>query len=43
MRSENTRRAFPASISPEELQKTARLFRAFGEDYHEKKLEEPLG
>jgi len=30
----------PSSIPPESLQKTARLFRAFGEDYHEKKLEE---
>jgi hemerythrin-like domain-containing protein len=28
------------SVSPEALQKTAKLFRAFGEDYHEKKLEE---
>jgi len=30
----------PASISPDALQKTAKLFRAFGEEYHEKKLEE---
>ena len=30
----------PSSIAPEALQKTAKLFRAFGEDYHEKKLEE---
>ena len=30
----------PSSIAPDALQKTARLFRAFGEDYHEKKLEE---
>jgi hemerythrin-like domain-containing protein len=30
----------PASVSPDALQKNARLFRAFGEDYHEKKLEE---
>jgi hemerythrin-like domain-containing protein len=37
----NKLRANPASIPPEALQKTARLFRAFGEDYHEKKLEEP--
>src|SRR5882724_11820035 len=29
-----------AAISPEPLQKTATLFRAFGEEYHEKKLEE---
>ena len=27
-------------VVPEMLQRTARLFRAFGEDYHEKKLEE---
>jgi hemerythrin-like domain-containing protein len=30
----------PSSIPPEALQKTAKLFRAFGEEYHEKKLEE---
>src|SRR2546427_4185158 len=30
----------PSSIGPDALQKTAKLFRAFGEDYHEKKLEE---
>jgi hemerythrin-like domain-containing protein len=29
-----------ASIPPDALQKTAILFRAFGEEYHEKKLEE---
>src|SRR5215467_8622704 len=29
-----------ASVSPDALQKTATLFRTFGEDYHEKKLEE---
>ncbi len=29
-----------ASVPPEPLQKTAKLFRAFGEEYHEKKLEE---
>ncbi len=29
-----------ADVSPEALQKTARLFRAFGEEYHEKMLEE---
>jgi hemerythrin-like domain-containing protein len=37
----NRLRANPASVPPDALQKTARLFRAFGEDYHEKKLEEP--
>ena len=29
-----------ASVASEPLQKTAKLFRAFGEEYHEKKLEE---
>jgi hemerythrin-like domain-containing protein len=29
-----------ADVPPEPLQKTAKLFRAFGEEYHEKKLEE---
>jgi hemerythrin-like domain-containing protein len=29
-----------ASVLPEELEKVAQLVRAFGEDYHEKKLEE---
>ena len=29
-----------ASVSPGALQQTAKLFRTFGEDYHEKKLEE---
>ena len=29
-----------SSLVPEMLQRTAKLFRAFGEDYHEKKLEE---
>lgn len=33
-------RSNPASISPDALQKTAKLFRSFGEEYHEKKLEE---
>ena len=33
-------RGNPASIAPEALQKTAKLFKAFGEEYHEKKLEE---
>jgi hemerythrin-like domain-containing protein len=37
----NKLRASPASVPPDALQKTARLFRTFGEDYHEKKLEEP--
>jgi len=35
-----TLRSNPAAVAPEALQKTAKLFRAFGEDYHEKKLEE---
>ena len=30
----------PSGVAPDAIQKTARLFRAFGEDYHEKKLEE---
>jgi hemerythrin-like domain-containing protein len=30
----------PAAISPDALQQTAKLFRDFGEEYHEKKLEE---
>jgi hemerythrin-like domain-containing protein len=30
----------PASIPPDTLEKAANLFRVFGEDYHEKKLEE---
>src|SRR5262245_58121939 len=33
-------RSNPASVPPAALQKTAELFRAFGEDYHEKLLEE---
>ena len=33
-------RSNPSSVPPNALQKTAKLFRAFGEDYHEKKLEE---
>jgi hemerythrin-like domain-containing protein len=37
----NKLRANPASVPPDALQKTAGLFRTFGEDYHEKKLEEP--
>jgi hemerythrin-like domain-containing protein len=34
-------RANPASISAEVLARTAKLFRTFGEDYHERRLEEP--
>lgn len=30
----------PDSVTPDVLEKTAHLFRVFGEDYHEKKLEE---
>ena len=30
----------PASIPPDTLEKAANLFRVFGEDYHEKKIEE---
>ena len=30
----------PNSVPAEDLEKTAQLFRAFGEDYHEKRLEE---
>jgi hemerythrin-like domain-containing protein len=30
----------PSAVLPDAIQKTAKLFRAFGEDYHEKKLEE---
>ena len=33
-------RSNPSSVPPDVLQKTAKLFRAFGEEYHEKKLEE---
>ena len=33
-------RSHPPSVAPDALQRTAKLFRAFGEDYHEKKLEE---
>jgi hemerythrin-like domain-containing protein len=35
-----TRMSGGVTIPPEPLQKTAKLFRAFGEEYHEKKLEE---
>ncbi len=34
-------RANPASIPADALARTAKLFRAFGEDYHERRLEEP--
>jgi hemerythrin-like domain-containing protein len=34
-------RANPANVSAESLARTAKLFRAFGEDYHERRLEEP--
>jgi hemerythrin-like domain-containing protein len=33
-------RAKPASVAPDALQKAAKLIRTFGEDYHEKQLEE---
>ncbi len=33
-------RTTAATVLPEPLQKTAKLFRAFGEEYHEQKLEE---
>jgi hemerythrin-like domain-containing protein len=33
-------RSNPSTVPPDVLQKTAKLFRAFGEDYHEKRLEE---
>jgi hemerythrin-like domain-containing protein len=33
-------RSSPSTVVPGALQKTATLFRAFGEEYHEKKLEE---
>ena len=33
-------RSKPSEVSPDAIQKTAKLFRTFGEDYHEKKLEE---
>jgi hemerythrin-like domain-containing protein len=33
-------RADPSGVAPDALQRTAKLFRAFGEEYHEKKLEE---
>jgi hemerythrin-like domain-containing protein len=33
-------RSKPAALDPEMLRRTAALFRSFGEDYHERKLEE---
>jgi len=33
-------RSNPSTVAPDALQKTAKLFQAFGEEYHEKKLEE---
>ncbi len=33
-------RTNPSTLQPIALQQTAKLFRAFGEEYHEKKLEE---
>jgi len=33
-------RSNPSAVPLDSLQKVARLFRAFGEDYHERKLEE---
>jgi hypothetical protein len=30
----------PSSVAPDALQKTAQLFRVFGEEYHERRLEE---
>ncbi|HSB08605.1 MAG TPA: hemerythrin domain-containing protein [Blastocatellia bacterium] len=33
-------RSAPSAVAPDALQKTAKLFRAFGEEYHERKLEE---
>ncbi len=33
-------RSKPSNVPPDALQKTANLFHTFGEDYHEKKLEE---
>jgi hemerythrin-like domain-containing protein len=35
-----TLRSNPGSVDPQALLKTAKLFRTFGEDYHERKLEE---
>ena len=33
-------RSNPSNVDPQVLLKTAKLFRTFGEDYHERKLEE---
>ena len=33
-------RSSPSAVAPDALQKAAKLFRAFGEEYHERKLEE---
>jgi hemerythrin-like domain-containing protein len=33
-------RSTPSALSPDALQKTAKLFRTFGEEYHERRLEE---
>jgi hemerythrin-like domain-containing protein len=33
-------RSNPGNVDPQEIAKTARLFRTFGEDYHERRLEE---
>jgi hemerythrin-like domain-containing protein len=33
-------RSNPSTVTPDALQKTAKLFRAFAEEYHEKKLED---
>ena len=33
-------RVNPSSVAPNALHRTTKLFRAFGEEYHEKKLEE---
>jgi len=35
-------RANPQDVRPQDLQQTASLFRKFGEDYHERALEEPF-
>ena len=34
-------RTNPSAVSPEAINATAKLFRTFGEDYHERQLEEP--
>jgi hemerythrin-like domain-containing protein len=40
--SARTLRTSPASVPPAALNQTAMLFRTFGEDYHERRLEEPF-